>query len=544
VLRRHLPALVALGVTFAVAGTIVFSQPLGAPWWLYADADATYVGSSLELASNDHARYVDHPGLPIQEALAVTFDAEWLATKALHGTSHAAFMRHRLLHLDRTRGTFRSFAVAFYLAGALLACWLVARMLRSWWWGMAAGVLWIGMPAGALDAIQIRPETLLSLLCLVVMFCLTRAFELRSARWYGWAGIALGFAVVVKLHALGLVVPLAVAALLAPPAPGWRGELGERARAFVGRHRVLVGVVVTLWLLLAVRYTAPHFPFRGASKSGVAFAVLLIVVFAVHTVLALRAERSGSPRMRRLLDPFHSFVLGAILLGLAVPISIVVDDGIRALGATRATLSGGGVNAGVKPFALSGIDFGAWPLREALLVFVVAGVAAAYGLWKRELVPVLWFLGAAVLAVMASARLGVTRYYAPPFVVSIPPALWLLKRLRAPGVVAATALVLVVAAPQLQHRTDQADAARQDERVAAALLARTHLAPGQVALVTPGGASADACYFAVVQPYLGDHPVYPYRALPALSSQATDYAAAHGLKAVTVSGFAPAHQNC
>ena len=49
---------------------------------------------------------------------------------------------------------FRSFAVLFYLAGALLACVFVARMLRSWWWGMAAGVLWVGMPAGALDAMQ------------------------------------------------------------------------------------------------------------------------------------------------------------------------------------------------------------------------------------------------------------------------------------------------------------------------------------------------------------------------------------------------------
>jgi hypothetical protein len=202
------------------------------------------------------------------------------------------------------------------------------------------------------------------------------------------------------------------------------------------------------------------------------------------------------------------------------------------------------VNAGVKPFDLRGVDFGAWPLREALLVFAIAAGAAAYGLWKRELVPVLWFVGAAVLAVMASARLGVTRYYAPPFVVSIPPALWLLRRLRLPGALAAAALVVVVALPQLQHRDDQADAARQDERIAAALLARAHLAPGQAALVKPGGASADACYFAVVQPYLADHPVYPYRALPAGTPRTDAYAHAHRLTLVRVDGPAPAHQNC
>ena len=193
----------------------------------------------------------------------------------------------------------------------------------------------------------------------------------------------------------------------------------------------------------------------------------------------------------------------------------MVDDGIRALGATRATLSGGGVNAGVKPFDLDGIDFGAWPLREALLVFAIAGAAAVVGLWKRQLVPVLWFLGAAVLAVMASARLGVTRYYAPPFVVSIPPALWLLRRLRptrrARGG-GARPRRRGPAAPAPQRPGRRRPARRADRRGAARADAPTR---GQAALVTPGGASADACYFAVVQPYLADHLVYPYRALPA-----------------------------
>jgi hypothetical protein len=67
---------------------------------------------------------------------------------------------------------------------------------------------------------------------------------------------------------------------------------------------------------------------------------------------------------------------------------------------------------------------------------------------------------------------------------------------------------------------------------------------GQAALVAPGGASADACYFAVVQPYLADHPVYPYRALPAGTSSAQAYAASHGLTLVRVNAPAPAHQNC
>jgi hypothetical protein len=257
--------------------------------------------------------------------------------------------------------------------------------------------------------------------------------------------------------------------------------------------------------------------------------VLLVVLLAGHAFVSLRAQRSGSARLRRVLDPFHSFVLGAILVGLALPISLVVDDGITALGSTRATLMGSGVNQGVKPFDLNGIDFGAWPLREALVVFVLAGVAAAYGLWKRELFPVLWFAGAAALGVMASARLGVTRYYAPPFVVSVPAALWLLKRFRLPGAVAAAALALFVVVPQIQHRNGPANDAKKMEAVNRLVAIQVRMLPPKSALLVPDGAPVpDGLYFSVVQPYLADHPVYPYRALPDTPAGRT-YAGVHGI---------------
>jgi hypothetical protein len=521
--RERVAAFVALGVTLAVALTILLAQPIRSPWWIYADADGTYTGSALELASNNHARYVDHPGLPIQEALAVSFDAEWLVAKAVDGTSHAAFMRDRLLHLDRARGTFRAWAIAFYLLGAVLACVLVARLLRSWLWGGVAGVLWVGMPAGALDAIQIRPETLLSLLCLVVMFLVTRGAERRSARLYGWAGVVLGVAGMVKLHAFGLVVPLALAALVAAPPEGWRDELQAGARGFVDRHRLAVGAVVALWLLLALRYTAPHFPFHGLSKGGAAVAFLLVVVLVGHWLLARRVRS-------RWLDPFHTYVAAAVVAGIALPVSLAVDDGLRALGSTRATLMGNGVNAGIKPFDLANIHFTDFPLREALVVFALAGVAAAVGIWKRELFPVLWFVAAAVLGVMASARLGTTRYFAPPFVVSIPAALWLLQRLRIAGVVVAAALVLFVATPQLQHRDDQARDAKKAEQIAAVdALVAPHVPRHDAVLVPDGSPHPDALYFSVVQPYLAQDVTYPYRFLPDTAA-AHGYAAAHGLR--------------
>src|SRR5437763_13525025 len=108
--RRHAGALISIAATLAVAATVVFAQPLASPWWIYGDADATYTASGLQIAAGRHTRYLDHPGLPIQEALAIAFDAEWVVARVADGTSHGAFVREQLLHLDRTRATFRAMA--------------------------------------------------------------------------------------------------------------------------------------------------------------------------------------------------------------------------------------------------------------------------------------------------------------------------------------------------------------------------------------------------------------------------------------------------
>jgi hypothetical protein len=189
---------------------------------------------------------------------------------------------------------------------------------------------------------------------------------------------------------------------------------------------------------------------------------------------------------------------------------------------------GSGVNAGIKPFDLAHIHFGDFPLREALVVFVLAGVAAAVGIWKRDFLPVLWFGGAAILGVMASARLGTTRYFAPPFVVSIPAALWLLRRLRVAGIVVAAALVVVVVGPQLQHLNDNARDAARDEKIAGSIPAVIDLKHA-VLVVPDGSPNADGRYFSVVQPYLASDVSYPYRLLPDTAAGQA-YAAAHGLR--------------
>src|SRR5207253_5647198 len=44
-----LPTVLALAVVLAAGTYFLAKQPLGSPWWIYADADSTYTASSINL---------------------------------------------------------------------------------------------------------------------------------------------------------------------------------------------------------------------------------------------------------------------------------------------------------------------------------------------------------------------------------------------------------------------------------------------------------------------------------------------------------------
>ena len=97
--------LLALAAALAAAGVVVASQPVRSPWWTYADADATYTATGLNLLLGKRAKYLDHPGLPLEELLEISFGADWLA----HGApARQRYVDARLLDLDRTRTVYRS----------------------------------------------------------------------------------------------------------------------------------------------------------------------------------------------------------------------------------------------------------------------------------------------------------------------------------------------------------------------------------------------------------------------------------------------------
>ena len=64
-------AVLAAAAVVAVAVLILVAQPLRSPWWTYADADASYTASALNLLLGEDVTFVDHPGLPLTEALAI-----------------------------------------------------------------------------------------------------------------------------------------------------------------------------------------------------------------------------------------------------------------------------------------------------------------------------------------------------------------------------------------------------------------------------------------------------------------------------------------
>jgi hypothetical protein len=510
----------ALSAALAASVTIVAAQPVRSAWWTYADADATYTASGLNLLLGEPVRYLDHPGLPLQQLIAVAFGVDEVVGRVTGEVDSARQHVDRLmLDLDRTRPVYRGFAILFYLAGAVLSCFLFARFFGHWGWGLAGGLLWVAAPGLAPMSIQYRPDVVLSVLVLVVAFLIGRAVETRSPLLFGAAAAALGFTLMVKLHAAGLLAALALAAVWRRPADGWPRDVWTQVTGFARRRRRWLAAGGLAWLTLAAALNARHLPFTPTLEQVVALLAPLLLV-GDYLGLALLARRRRLPRwLHRVLDPFYGYVGLALLAGLVIPITLDVRDGLQALVSLENTLLGRGINQEVAAFSAPLDQLLNSPLREALLVFVVAGIAALVGLARREPLPVVWFAGAVALGVMAQARLAATHYFAPAFMVSLLGAFWLLARGRRSGVafagpIAVALLVVYAVVPQLENRR----AVPFDPQLAEVTsrtfrLLEQRLRPGEVAITPIYWPHPDTRYFDVVQGYVTYSPAYPYRFL-------------------------------
>ncbi len=464
-----------LALVLVVALAIILMQPLGAPWWYHADADGTYVANSYELAAGHHTWYLDHPGMPLQDLMAITFEARYVGQKLFgSATPKDQYLNQQVLNLDDSRPYFRSFAAVFYLLGALIAFWVVRATLKSTLWGIGAGLLWIGAPGLVEMSIQYRADVPLCALVLLVGFLIVRAAERRDAWLYVLATFALGFTITVKIHAAALVAPLALAVAVRPPLGPWRDALVIRTRNVAVRLRIPLALAASAWIVLIVifnrsRLPSPfgdwRYPNGTHTNADIRRLVLeILVVLIGYTALALVARRIRSRIVRRLFDPFVAVLLWSLVVGVVLPGTLVIEDGLAMLVSIHDGLTGGGVNTSVyvTPFAHAWNNLVHWPLQQFLVLFGLAAVAVVVGVRRGELGPALWFTAAAAAALFAAARLGTRHYWAPAYVLSVPPALWLCRQLRLVGAVGAAGLVLYSSCLRSYTR-DGADQAHQQK---------------------------------------------------------------------------------
>ena len=512
--------LVAIGIALVTTLVVVFSQPVRSAWWLYADADASYTASGIDLMEGDHSFYLDHPGMPLEALMAMTVETRYLAHKLTH--EHAtprSYAGARLLHLDDSRIVFRGYAILFYVFGAGFAFWALWRLLGDPLWGTAGTLLWLAAPGLQAMSIQFRPDGLLAGLVLAVGYLVVRAAERRDAWLYALATLLLGLTITVKLHAAGLFLPLAIALVWRPPSAESLARLPTEAAAWLRKYRIVLVAFLAVWVLFCVTFDRTRVPFALTHEQR----VTLVEVFgslAGYLLAVLLFARTPLRRFARgPLQPFGAVLAAALTIGVLLPATVVINDLPEMLVKIVGGLTGSGVNQGVSRFTTPWGTLVHEPLLHAVILFGVAGIAAAVGLVRRDFRPVLWFSGAAATFLMATARLGTTHYFAPAFALSIPAALWLASLLprRLPVVVAA-ALVAVALVPVLHDLSQPANAANQQaEQWAATQQLEKELLtqPGTVALSEDYvSANPDIRYYGLVQQFVSWTPDYPYRALP------------------------------
>jgi hypothetical protein len=515
---HRLGLLAAVAVTLAATVIIVVAQPIRSPWWTYADADASYTGASLNLLRGTSIRYLDHPGLPVEELLTIVFAGEHAIQRlGGGGQSTNAFVDERMLDFGKAKSTWRTLAVAIYFLGALLSCLLASRLFAGWAYGVAGGLFWLCAPGLAAMSIQYRPDVVLGVFVVVATFLLGRAAERRSAATFAAAAFTIGVAMMVKMHAVGLLAALAMLAATREPTSNEVEALPGSIRRTIALHRVAAAVIAVLWVALAL-YLNRGFRHYSFSTSQILAFVVPAVLVVGYAAVAITWEGTNT-LVTRVFNRFYAVLAASLLVGLLVPVTLDVPDGLTSLIHIKQGLLGGGINTGVPAFATPLHHLIEPPLRQALVIFVVAGIAAVVGLRRRDPLPAAWFLAAAILGVMAQARLATLHYFAPAYLVSVFGVLWLVRAIRPPvvAVVACAALVAIVAVPQFR---DRAVPKHQTQLVATEYVpplryAVSLLKTGEVVLAPPTWPSGSDWYSYVVQPVVNYTPRYPYTVVEA-----------------------------
>jgi len=513
-------ALAAALVALAAVIAVVAFQPIGAPWWINASPDASYTASGIDMMAGQHTLLLDQPGMPLQDLMAMTTETRYIAHKLTseHETQ-VTYASQRLLHLDDSRIFFRGYAVLFFLFATTLAFSLLWRLLGSPWWGTAGTLLFVSTPGLPAMSIQYGPDVLLAGLVLVVGYLIVRAAERRDAWLYALATLLLGLTTTVKVAAAGLVLPLALALLTRPPGSGWGNAFIESGRRWLRRYRVPLLAFFAVWLVFCATFDRSRVPLDLNRSQTLAVSVVAGVPLAYAAMVAILFRARPLRRIARgPLGPLGPVLAAAFAAGLLLPGTFAINDLPEMLVRMGRSLRHGGVDRLAPGVAGSWSELGHTPVLQALILLAVAGVASGIGLVVREAGPSLWFGGSAATFLMATSHVGPASNFAPAFVLSIPPALWLARRMPRPAPpIAALALVALAFIPALRDLPKPRDAARLQERRWAAIDAigaKVITKPGIVALSDDSAPIPDVRWHDYVQQVVSWTPAYPYRFLP------------------------------
>jgi hypothetical protein len=517
-LARPAVSAATAGLVAAAAVIVVVAfQPIASPWWIYASSDASYTASGIDLMAGQQTSYLGQPGMPLQDLMGITTETRYLAHKLTNEhETQVMYASQRLLHLNDSRVFFRGFGAIFFVLAAILAFVASSRLLGGPWWGTAGTLLLVSAPGLAAASIRFAPDALLAGLVLAVGALVVRAAEQRNAWQYALAALLLGFSATVKVQAVGLVIPFGLALILRPPHRAVAGDAGRWLR----RHRGPLVTLLAVWVLFCAVFDADRLPFGMNRAQKIALGVVAggpLVYAAVVAMLASVAPLRRGARGPR--GPVGPLLTAAFAAGVLFPGTLAMNDLPEMLVSMGRGLRHGGVDALAPGVSGSWSSLVHTPDVLAVILLVIAGVAAVVGLALREIQPVLWFSGSAATFVMATSHLGPDTNFAPAFVLSIVPALWLARRLPRPvPPVAALAVVAVALVPTISDLSAPRDAARRQERrwttmnaVADKLITK----PGTIALTDAGAPGPDVQWHVYVQPIVSWAPFYyPYRFLP------------------------------
>ena len=505
----------AAGLVSAVALTLVSFQPLGSPWWSGFDFDSAYVASALRLARAERSIYYDHPGAPLQEALAASFTA----ARVVSGEPRGERVDRWVADLDSTRPFLRTWGAFFFVASALLVFATLAWVMGHPGWGVLGAVLFLGAPDLIPWAAVVKTDVLLAGLSVIAVGLTVQAYRRRSASLYLAAAAAVGYDVSVKVHAVGLLVPLAVAIAVRPPDDAWPRTFVRAARRWLAANRRLVAIVVATWAILIVLLNVTAAPPEAKPLLELLGGLAGIAAVGAVVWLALRRTRLASRAC---------ITIGAVaaaLAGLIVPNLLYASFPGPMARWLAITATGGGVNEGARP-ELNPLDV----LEPWRLLLVVSAIGVAVVVRDRDWPTLLWAAGALAMGFLAYLRYGELHYYAPAVALLVPLVLRTLSAITPrPGLIAAALAVALAFTPYrvgIDGARDRGTIADRTERVNEWVEAR--LRPGEVALTQLE--SSDGRYFYLVRLYAPEGSPEPaYRFLPA-SHEAAEYVRDHDVR--------------